>query len=356
MGEIIAMLVCIGLNGVLSLTEMAFVSVGKNRLRGLARTGNQNAQRLIELRNNPERTLSILQIGITLLGAVAAAIGGVTIEEALSPYLEGRFGSSESVSEVIGIIFIVIPLTYLSVVAGELVPKTLALRDPLRIALKSAKWLMLADRALTPIVNILEWSTKKLLRLVAPRSEPAPSGSEGDSVELDHLSEPHRQYVLNLVNMESKRIRDIFVPIKDVVSVSMQDTDEHIYDVFIESGYTRLPVFQEGRVVGILHSKEFMALFLAANESALKALKWIEIIRPVPEVQPHETPLRALRLLQENKTQMAVVRQRDEILGVVTLEDILEEIIGDVFDEDEDGAIKRIMSTGSTLRAPRGDV
>ena len=129
MSEIIAMFVCIGLNGVLALTEMAFVSVGKNRLRELAREGNRDAQRLVTLRDNPERTLSILQIGITLLGAVAAATGGVSIEEALSPYLESTLGLGESGAEVLGIILIVLPLTYLSVVAGELVPKTLALRN-----------------------------------------------------------------------------------------------------------------------------------------------------------------------------------------------------------------------------------
>lgn len=351
MGEIIAMFVCIGLNGVLALTEMAFVSVGKNRLRELAREGNRDAQRLITLRDNPERTLSILQIGITLLGAVAAATGGVSIEEALSPYLESRLGLGERGAEVLGIILIVVPLTYLSVVAGELVPKTLALRNPLRIALKSAKWLVLADKIFMPVVNVLEWSTKKLLRIISPRSKPLPPENPENTLDIDHLSPPHRQYVLNMVNMESKRIRDIYVPMKDVVSISIDHTMEQIHYAFMESSYTRLPVIKEKQIIGFLHSKEFMVLWdlWPSGKSA-----WQEIVREAPIVSPQDSLLKVLRMIQGGKSQMAIVQQGQEYLGIVTLEDIVEEIIGDVFDEDEEDAIKRILSTGSTMRTPRG--
>lgn len=347
MTEIIAMLVCIALNSFLSLTEMAFVSVGKNRLRELARQGNKDAQRLVLLRDNPERTLSILQIGISLLGAIAAATGGVSIEEALSPYLQNQLGLSESVSEVLGIILVVFPLTYLSVVLGELVPKTLALRDPLKVSLKSAKWLVLADKIFMPVVNLLEWSTKKILSAITPRVKTPSQEQSDDAVDIDRLSAPHRQYVLNLINIKNKRIRDVYVPVKDVTSVSVDKSIDEVHLIFIESGYTRLPVIESGTIVGTLHSKEFMAFQASGKKD------WKEILRPALSIHTQDSLLKVLRLVQTGKNQMALVTNGHETVGIVTLEDIVEEIIGDVFDEDEDNAIQRVLSTGSTLRAPR---
>lgn len=350
MSEIIVMFICIGLNGILALTEMAFVAVSKNRLRELTREGNRNAQRLLALRDSPERTLSILQIGITLLGAIAAAAGGVGIEEALSPWLENELGFSERSAEVIGIMLVVLPLTYLSVVAGELVPKTLALRNPIRVALRSAKWLVLADKIFMPVVNILEWSTKKLLRIIAPRSTSEIPESSEATLDIDRLSPPHRQYVLNLANIDNKRIRDIYIPMKDVVSVSLDNTMEQVHQIFIKSSYTRLLVFRNELIIGTLHSKEFMAMKASGKTD------WKEIIRPMLVIHPQESLIKVLRMMQDRKSQMTIVQQGDKILGIVTLEDILEEIIGDVFDEDEENAIKRILSTGSTMRNPQASI
>ena len=169
-------------------------------------------------------------------------------------------------------------------------------------------------------------------------------------LDIDRLSPPHRQYVLNLVNIENKRIRDIYVPMKDVVSIPMDHTMEQIHQLFVEEAYTRLPVFQGGQVMGILHSKEFMALRASGKTD------WRKILRPAPTVQPQESLLRVLRMIQDGKSQMAIVQQGNEFLGIVTLEDIVEEIIGDVFDEDEEDAIKRVLSTGSTMRTPRGTI
>jgi putative hemolysin len=347
MSEIIAMFVCIGLNGILSLTEMAFVSVGKNRIRDLAREGNRDALKLIQLRENPERTLSILQIGITFLGTVAAATGGVSIEEALNPHLENTLGLSEATAEVLGIILVVVPLTYISVVAGELVPKTLALRNPLRIALKSAKWLSLADKVFMPVVNLLEWSTKKLLSVFSSKSQLVTQEPD-NSLDIDSLSHSHRQYVLNLVNIENKRIRDVYVPIKEVVCIQAEYTLDQVHHLFVEEAYTRLPVLRDSNVIGILHSKEFMALRAAGKTD------WNLILRPAPIVNLNESLIKVLRMIQDGKSQMALVKQGDSFIGIVTLEDIIEEIIGDVFDEDEENAIKRLLSTGSSMRTPRG--
>ncbi len=175
--EFVVVLACLVINAVLACIEMAFVSVGRPMLRQLAMTGNPDAKRLLTLRENPERTLSVLQIGITLVGVISAAVGGAGAEETLSPWLQARLQVTEPIAEIISILLVVVPITFLSVILGELVPKTVALKRPLSIALFSSRWLSLADAVLAPIVGIMEWMTKQILRIFFRRLNDLPLGN-----------------------------------------------------------------------------------------------------------------------------------------------------------------------------------
>lgn len=188
MMEIILITVCLLLNAVLSGTEMAFVTVPRPRLRELATSGDPAAQKILALRDNPERTLSIIQVGITLVGALAAAVGGAGAEEALQPFFQERWGVSEPLSEFLSILTVVVPLTYLSVVVGELVPKALALRNPQTIVLQAARWLVRFDRMFAPIISALEWSTKKFLQTFFGWAKHEQAPADAPAVELDLLS------------------------------------------------------------------------------------------------------------------------------------------------------------------------
>jgi putative hemolysin len=344
--EIFIIALCLLSNALLSGAEMAFVTASKPRLRELSRSGNKVANRILLLRENPERTLSVIQVGITLVGAIAAAIGGVSSEELLSPIFEDHLKLSEPVSKVLGIIVVVIPLTFLNVVVGELVPKTLALRNPLQIVLRSARWLVLFERILTPIVNALEWSTKRLLRLLFWKSKPEPA-NQTNTVELDQLSHQTRQYVLNLVGVEKKRIKDVLLPWNQVVAVDIKASSTQIEKVVLASGHTRLPVLEEGRAVGILNTKEFMSL--KRSEQATDT-NWITLIRPIVQVQEADSLLKAFRHMQEKRSHLSVAYSKDVIVGIVTMEDILEEVMGDIYDEDDDGTLRRILSSSATIK------
>jgi len=343
--EIIVIAACLVLNALLSGTEMAFVTVQRPRLRELARSGNPAAQKILSFRENPERTLSIIQIGITLVGALAAAIGGAGAEESLQPIFQGKLGLSEPVSEALSVLSVVIPITYLSVVGGELVPKALALRDPQAIVLRAAKWLVLFDRMFAPIVSALEWSTKKFLQLFFGWAQHGPAPSESAAVELDLLSHQARQYVLNLVDIEKKRVKDVMLPWEQVIAVRVDQSPEEVENTVLSSGHTRLPVLKDDAVVGIINTKEFMALRRSGLED------WQSIVRPVVQVQESDPILRALRLMQEKRSHLSIVFSQNRRVGIVTIEDILEEIIGDVFDEDDDGTLRRILSTASKFRS-----
>ena len=354
--ELLIIFVCLLLNALLAGAEIAFVAVNRPFLRGLVRQGHTKAQLLLQLREKPERTLSVVQIGITLVGALAGAVGGAGAEELLSPTLGKKLGVGEATADAIAIGFVVLPLTYATVVMGELVPKSLALRDSLHFALRAAPWLSLFDKIFGPIVTLFEWSTKQVLLLLslmrfrksigARGAEPlheAPEREGGDTtVVLDFLSSQHRQYVMNLVNLERKSARDIYLPWQHVVYVQPTQHVEEIEAVILSSGHTRVPVVKANEVIGVLNTKEFMAL------RGSRCDEWLPLVRPAIKLQASTPLLASLRLLQERRMHMAVVYAEQKLLGIVTLEDILEEIVGELYDEDDDGKLRRIL--GSTPR------
>jgi putative hemolysin len=339
MTSILLIAVCLILNAFFAAFEMAFVALTRSRLKELAKTGNQTAIKLAHLRQNPERTLSAIQVGITLVGALAAAIGGAQAYENVAPYLSQRFEISHPLASIASMVMVVIPLTMVNVIFSELVPKTLALRSPLKIALFATKWLLLLDRIFLPLVNFLEWITKKILHLVFPRSRPDESTSGAETVELDSLSVQARQYVLNLVAIEKKRVRDVSLPWAQVDFVSPTDPISEVEAMVLRSGHTRLPVMNDGQVAGIINTKELLALVKAG------AVAWTQIIRPISKVQGADTLLKALRQMQEKRSHLSAVYEGTNLTAIVTMEDVIEEIIGEVYDEDDDGALRRILTT-----------
>jgi putative hemolysin len=336
--EWIIVAVCLVLNGLLAAAEIAFVSLTRSQARELLKTGKKSAQILKELRENPERTLSVIQIGISAVGIAAAAVGGVEATRSLTPYLQELLNIKIALAEALSIFLLVIPLTFLNVIFAELVPKTLALRNPAWFALRSAKWLDRMDRVFLPIVDALEWITKKILTLFFPKSKATVMHAD-DTVELDQLSSQARQYILNLVGVEKKRVREIMLPWAQVDHVFLSQPISEVEAVTLRSGHTRLPVMAEGQIFGIINTKELIALVKAGNE------KWSHIVRPMSRVNEADSLLRALRQMQEKRSHLSAVFQGSGLIGIVTMEDIIEEIIGEIYDEDDDGALRRILSS-----------
>lgn len=348
MAEAIIIVICLIFNALFAAYEMAFVSVPRPELRSLARKGSKSAQRLLALRENPERTLSIMQIGITLVGAIAAAVGGVGATESLEPFFRSFFNFKEITAEILAVITIVIPITYLNVVIGELVPKTLALRKPMKVVLAGSGALFLADRLLAPLVDILEWSTKAIISIFFKRSkaqEPPPQ----TTIDIEGFSPVHQTLMLTMADIENKRIRDILLPWEQVNFIRSTDSVQDVLQVVLNSGHTRLPVIDNGRILGILHTKEFMAL----KESG--ETHWLPIVRPTLRVLANDSALGVLRLMQEKRSHMAIVfGGSGEKLGIVTLEDIMEEIVGEIYDEDDDGKARKIFASRvKTRMVPR---
>lgn len=343
MPEFIIILLCLLINMLLSGAEMAFVTVNRQSLKSLA-PSNRKARLLLKLKQNPERTLSVIQIGITLVGAIAAAVGGAGAEEALSPYFMKTLSVSENTAEVIAIAAVVLPISYLNVVVGELFPKTIALRHPLFISLWSSQSLFIAEKMLSPAVNILEKSTNFLVKFITLGIKKNVAQEHMDIV-VDDLPQQTKQYVVNLVSADKKVARDIMLPWEDVIFIVKENTVEDVETIVLTSRHTRLPVLDGQEVIGIINTKEFLAL--------PKSTEWQSLIRPIIKFKAFEPLFKILLKMQEQKSHMAIIYDSSTFIGLVTMEDIFEEIIGDIFDEDDDGLMKKILASKVRRRIPQ---
>lgn len=341
MFELIVIVVCLLINAFLSASETAFIAVSKPALRELIKQGNEKAKLLLSLRENPERTLSITQIGITFLGAFAAAVGGAGAEESVSPWIEQHLNVHENTAQVIALLVVVSFLTYINVVIGELVPKTLALRRPMFIASKSAPWLHRISRLIGPIVTFFEWSTKQILNSFPKKHVISEShGEHEDFIGLHTLTEHSKQYVLNLVKIENTTVKEIIVPWSEVIFLNETQSIWEAEHIFVTSGHTRLPVLRGESVIGMINAKEFLAYLQT------KQPDWLSLLRPAVKTVESTPLLSALRIMQEYRSHMGIVYDRDEEkAGIVTMEAIFEEIVGDIYDEDDDGSVTKILSS-----------
>lgn len=347
MEELIVIAACLATNALLAAYEMAFVSVPQAELKKCADKGSKSAKRLLSLRKDPERTLSIIQVGITLVGAVSAAVSGAGASEELAPIIGAWTGWQPQVAEAVSIGVVVVPLTYLSVVIGELVPKSIALRHPLKLTLLGARSLFVADRILSPLVTLLEWSTKQILAIVLPQSRKErraqraalESDHAENDVDIDNLPIHHRQAILNLAHLERRVLRDIFLPWKEVVTINLSSSLEEVVPLIFASGHTRIPVLDGENVAGVLHTKEFLAL------REMGGTDWRNAISPTLYMRPNNLILSTLRIMQAKRSHLAViVNKKNDPLGIVTMEDISEEIWGEIYDEDDDSRVRKIFA------------
>lgn len=338
--EIFAIIICLLVNAVLAGSETAFIAVSRASLKELAKKGNEEAKVLLLLRENPERTLSVIQIGITFVGVLAAAVGGAGAEEVMVPWIVSLLGISEALAEIFSILIVVVPLTYVSVVIGELVPKTFALRRPLFLASKAAPWLHSVGRALNPIVTSFEWSTKKIVNLFPKKHavQEEPHQSE-ISAEINILSPKNRQYVINILKIEKTKVGEIMVPWDEVIYAEIGQSVEQVEQLIITSGHTRLPVVKNNEVIGIINAKEFLAYQKTGGND------WSSLTRQTIKISDKTLILSALQLMQEKRAHMVIVYGGTSKIGIITMEAIFEEIIGDIYDEDDDGTLKKILDS-----------
>ncbi|MBM4054433.1 MAG: HlyC/CorC family transporter [Planctomycetes bacterium] len=335
----IIIIVMLLFNSLFSCVEMAFASANAALMRNMASRGNNAAKIFLSLKSRPERTFAVIQIGITLVGILSAAVGGTEVEKTILPFLQKSLNVSDATAKILGIALFVIPFTFFSVVIGELVPKAIAIRYPEEVSLVSSRFLRIMIKVSMPVIHALEKATIKLLSLFGIRT--TFTGKTGIAeLSLESLHPFHRDYILNLFALRFKKASEIMLPFSKAVTVPASLNKEDILKVVIACGHTRIPVISEGeeiKVSGILHTKEFIAMMDTKTPFSLESL-----IREPYFVDVNDHILRVLKNLQTYHIHMAIVCKNSLPVGIVTMEDIMEEVLGEIYDEDDDGIVKKI--------------
>lgn len=337
--DFLIVVICLFINAFFSAYEMAFVTVTKEELSDLSEAKKLISLKIQNFKKRPERTLSVIQIGITLVGSIAAAVGGTGAVEDLEPIITKTLNVSASASEAMAIAIVILPLTYFSVVLGELVPKTIALKHPTKVLTLGTNLLALIDKFLAPIVSFLEVSTNFLLKLLKLNQIADEDESMGQSVEIGNLPEYHQRFVQNLVRLKGKSVATSMIPWSKVVFLNYGDSEEEIATKINTTPHSRFPVMDGDVIVGVLHKKD-----LSPHHNQNQT-PWEGILRSAKIVKSEERVLEAFLKMQESQNHMAVVIDKNEQpVGVITIEDILEEVVGDINDNADYSYASKILS------------
>jgi putative hemolysin len=339
MFDFFIVLACLFINAFFSAYEMAFVTVSKEEIDDLEDSARNVMRRINLFKRKPERTLSVIQIGITLVGAIAAAVGGTGAVESLEPYIAETYNLSRSAAEVISVTIVILPLTYFSVVLGELLPKTIALKHPQKVLLFGTGILSLIDRALSPVVTFLELSNNFLLKILHLDAINEEDESMGQSIEIGALPDYHQKFVQNLVSLKGRRVSKSMLPWDKVVSINFADSDQEVRAKLQSAPHSRFPVVDGDTLVGILNVKELRDAHKQGH------LPWQGILRPAVRSTPSERVLDVFLRMQEKKNHISVVvNENEEFVGIITIQDILEEVVGDIHDTIEEGRTSKMLS------------
>ena len=332
--EILFILLLLLANGVFAMSELAIVSSRKARLQQMCATGNARACAALELALAPDRFLSTIQIGITLVGILAGALGGATIAEQLGEQIS-RAPALAPYGEVIGVAIVVVAITYLSLIIGELVPKRFALTHPERIAMLVARPMKVLSRIVSPVVTVLSVSTSAVLTLLRIKNPTEPPVTEDEIKVLIEqgtaagvFEEAEREMVGRVFKLADRRVSSLMTPRLDIVWLDVDESREAIRKKVAESHYSRFPVCRGNRdhVLGVVKAKDMLAFCLGGEELNLKSVLKAPLF--VPESR---SALQVLEVFKSSGTHMAlIVNEHGSIEGLVTTNDILEAIVGDI--------------------------
>jgi putative hemolysin len=347
--ELILIGVSIIANGFFSGAEIALVSVRPSRLAELRGQGLSGAAVAAELKRDPERFLATIQIAITLVGTLASAVGGAAAVDALQPWLANfALPGAQRWSGAVALGIVVLLITYATLVLGELTPKALALRSPGRSAARVARPIAWLVRALAAPARILTWSTRIVLTLMGMRDVPqAPLVSEEEvkylvreGASLGVFEPQESDLVQRVFQFTDTAVRHVMVPRPNIRGLDIATPPEQVLRRAAELGHTRLPVYRGTleETMGVVVIKD---LFRCAADGTAAVLE--RLLHPpifVPEVTRISD---VLRMFQRSRLHLAlVVDEYGHVVGMVTTEDLLEEIVGEIRDERESARLESV--------------
>lgn len=329
------------LNGFFAMSELAVISARRARLQVLADEGRRSAKAAIDLASNPGRFLSSVQIGITLIGILAGASSGARLTDHLNEYLS-RVPLLADISGPLSLAIVVAGITYLSLVVGELVPKQLALRDAEAVASAVAIPMRTLARIASPLVLVLDWSSRAVLRVlgIKPETEQRVTDEEiksliSEATEAGVVEHAEQQMIAGVMRLGDRPVRALMTPRPEVVWLDVEDPPGEISVKMRQTGYSRFPVCNGDLddVLGIVQAKDLLDQALEGRPFDVRAA-----IKKAPVVLDAAKALQVLDVLRQSPLHMAVVvDEYGTVEGLVTAGDILGSIVGALAEHGEAG-------------------
>ena len=342
--ELVVIALMLVFNAIFAAYEMGLASISRARLAILFNEKKKGAAEAAFMKDKMEASLATIQLGITMVGVVAAATGGAGVEKMFVPYLQYKLGISATLSAMLAIVLLIIPLTFVIIVFGELVPKMLALNNKEWIVLRLSPIMKVLSQAIHPIVSIIEITVKKVVGLLTLWGGIEPS-SQGQwlhelraAVSLARTSklmgEREEKIVLAAAHLSTHLVRDILIPAQDI---SMIYVGSSLVDALAKAHldmHTRFPVCMKENdpqsIDGYVNFKDIVAaLRVNPSDPTIRGIS-----RPIKKVKG-DTPLSHLleAMIREKNHIVIVTSSEGAVLGMVTLEDIIEELVGEIEDE-----------------------
>lgn len=338
MSQIIVLAILILINAFFAATEIAFISLNDAKIEKQAKEGNKKAKQIRKMLKEPSKFLATIQIGITLAGFLSSAFAADAFADDLAPMLQNLMPLGLAVWRNISIILITIILSYFSLIFGELVPKRLAMRNSEKIAFGTIGIIRAISIITAPFVKLLTASTNGVSKLFGI------SGTDEETVteeeirmmvdvgeEKGSIKEEEKELINNVFEFNDKVVSEIMIHRKDIYAIDINSDIDNILKELDEYKYSRIPVYEENidNIVGMLFIKD-----LLANVNKKEKVKIAKIIREPYFVSENKPIDELFRDLQKNKHQLAIVLDEyGGTAGLVTMEDIIEELVGNIFDE-----------------------
>ncbi len=338
--EILIVLALIAINAFFALSEIAFVSSRREFIDSEKEKGVKNAEQVLKMMDAPDRFLSSMQVGITLVGVISGAYGGVAIAGHITGFFEW-LGFQQSLAHQTSLVLVVGMITYLSIVLGELVPKTMALKDPERVILTVIPVITVFSRITYPIVSFLSWSTKTFLRCIGQKTTGI-SASEEPLEDIlgiakaaalrNQISREQEGIIIRAAQLKTTKLSQVMVKKNEMrsLTVSTSLTDALIFAHIHQ--HTRFPLVDDsnGKMLGYVNFKDIVnTLRINPANPSLKG-----ICRPIIYFNENQSINFAMRRLITSHQHIAIVQSNEnEVVGMITLENVLEAIVGEIKDE-----------------------
>jgi CBS domain containing-hemolysin-like protein len=363
--RVLVVILLILINGFFAAAEVSLLSVRHSRLRQLAADGHAGAQAALSLLSNPERLLSVVQVGVTLASLGLGWAGEETVFYFLTQ-LSQPITTPTTEKALHGVSFVVsfLIITYFHVVVGEVVPKNLAISKADRLAVVVAPALLLFHKVSVPFVVVIERSAAALTRVLGLRTAPA-GGHSAEELKLvvsssrgfGYLPEAQEDMIHRVLDLGSISVREIMVPRNDIVSIPSSASLDEVLHTIIESQHSRLPVYGGApeKIVGYVHYKDLLPIWEDRRRSIRtgypgRSFQVTRLIRPhlvVPETKPASQMLEEFR--RGHSHLAMVVDEFGTIVGMLTVEDVLEQIVGRIEDEHDEKNAPRLAESDEII-------